>query len=580
MRNIRISRLVDIIAGSVLAASTKAKVKTSIEELASKVSNDSSIRDQIDRNLPTIQIVDCELVAKEYLSALLSYDKFSSLVVDGNNVYDSDPEYPQALAKFRSELAVKLDSLVPLLAHRLKDSLYAKFQPISYSEVSNKLSKFYTRAVARLSRATLEKSEYSQYRVPAIDMGASMRAYLKSINTRILSDANSVFVLPSKYSVAFIAATFGAPKTSINAEMQKVVDGYTETLKTKTTSVESFTEKELGARTKGLYIGNLVHAGHISAYASDTRQVDTSNFLGVNIPSSQVAQLQSSDYSGALLAIEQNLASLEASIDYGVRVRKKFSSSASMLLDMQLSFTVSMPAKLNSDGHNKAEQAAIARAVESLTLRSISDTLASKNGKALLLKLAEEGIEIQTSPSFIDYLKDAIQVAITQGKSKVGFSNDKLATAISKINASAKVKIKPLSKVPKATKASNKKHTVKVTPLRTLQGRFTSLPTLKDLINRRLHDQIKQNMGTGSSRNVLNYRTGRLARSAHVERLTQSKEGMISIFYSYMQNPYATFSEGGQQESPRTRDPKLLISRSIKEIAAESVANRMRAILV
>ena len=116
--------------------------------------------------------------------------------------------------------------------------------------------------------------------------------------------------------------------------------------------------------------------------------------------------------------------------------------------------------------------------------------------------------------------------------------------------------------------------------LRTLQGRFSSLPTLKDLINSKLHDQIKANMGTGSSTSVLNYRTGRLANSAKVEKLSQSKQGLITAFYSYMQNPYATFSEGGRQQYPRSRDPKKLISKSIKEIAQQQVANRLRAVLV
>ena len=87
-------------------------------------------------------------------------------------------------------------------------------------------------------------------------------------------------------------------------------------------------------------------------------------------------------------------------------------------------------------------------------------------------------------------------------------------------------------------------------------------------------------MGDGSSRNVLNYRTGRLAESAQVVKLSESRAGMITAFYTYMKNPYATFSEGGRQQNPRSRDPKLLISKSIREIAETQVANRLRAVLV
>jgi hypothetical protein len=106
------------------------------------------------------------------------------------------------------------------------------------------------------------------------------------------------------------------------------------------------------------------------------------------------------------------------------------------------------------------------------------------------------------------------------------------------------------------------------------------LPVLLNLINSDLHDQIKRNMGTGNRRDVLNYRTGRFASSAKVERLSESRQGMLTAFYSYMKNPYSTFSQGGRQQNPRSRDPKLLISKSIRELAGAQVANRMRAVNV
>ena len=108
-----------------------------------------------------------------------------------------------------------------------------------------------------------------------------------------------------------------------------------------------------------------------------------------------------------------------------------------------------------------------------------------------------------------------------------------------------------------------------------------NLSKLMLMINSNLHDQIKRNMGTGDRRDVLNYRSGRFAQSAQVERLSESRQGMITAFYSYMKNPYATFSRGGgRQDRPYTRDPKLLISKSIRELAGTQVANRMRAVLV
>jgi hypothetical protein len=62
--------------------------------------------------------------------------------------------------------------------------------------------------------------------------------------------------------------------------------------------------------------------------------------------------------------------------------------------------------------------------------------------------------------------------------------------------------------------------------------------------------------------------------------MSESRDGMITAFYSYMKNPYQTFEPGFRQGSPRTRDPKLLISKSIREIAETRVANRLRAVSI
>lgn len=106
----------------------------------------------------------------------------------------------------------------------------------------------------------------------------------------------------------------------------------------------------------------------------------------------------------------------------------------------------------------------------------------------------------------------------------------------------------------------------------------TNLLSLVNLINSQLQDVISANMGDGSSRNILNYRTGRFASTVKAEHATTSRQGMISVFYSYMKNPYATFSAGGRQSVPASRDPKLLISKSIREIAQQKIGNRLRAV--
>jgi len=126
-----------------------------------------------------------------------------------------------------------------------------------------------------------------------------------------------------------------------------------------------------------------------------------------------------------------------------------------------------------------------------------------------------------------------------------------------------------------AKKISKPKQSIKIDV-----GVTSSTASLESLLRAKLALQVRKNMGTGNRKDVLNYRTGRFAESANIERLSVSRAGMISVFYSYMRNPYGTFSDGGLQQYPKTRDPKLLISKSIREIGASLVGNRMRAILV
>lgn len=116
------------------------------------------------------------------------------------------------------------------------------------------------------------------------------------------------------------------------------------------------------------------------------------------------------------------------------------------------------------------------------------------------------------------------------------------------------------------------------------KAKTSNLATLQILLNRHLQDVISANMGDqgypGGQRRILNYRTGRFAASAKVERLSESRAGLITAFYTYMKNPYQTFEPGYKQGSPKSRDPKLLIAKSIRDIAATIVGNRMRAVLV
>jgi hypothetical protein len=197
-------------------------------------------------------------------------------------------------------------------------------------------------------------------------------------------------------------------------------------------------------------------------------------------------------------------------------------------------------------------------------------------------------VELRTSDNIPEYLgklyKDVLEskglnrsIQITTpnvSASKTQKLSTKVSSPLNKVKAPlASMKVK-LAKIKSELNAS------KSAKAQVASGVSVDLFSLQNLINQQLQDVISANMGDGNRRDVLNYRTGRLAGSAKVENMTESRAGMITAFYSYMKNPYATFSQGGQQQNPRSRDPKLLISKSIREIAAQQVGNRLRAVNV
>jgi hypothetical protein len=188
-------------------------------------------------------------------------------------------------------------------------------------------------------------------------------------------------------------------------------------------------------------------------------------------------------------------------------------------------------------------------------------------------------VNMKGSPSQLDLIEKEILSILKDGKS----SPDTVYT----LNE-VKISEHKLSKINK-TAARNKiaedirkiealKRDIK-TKLRSTSGQFISPVSIKNLLNSKLAQQIQKNMGKGTARNVLNYRTGRLANSAEVNEVN-TRNGAITAFYSYMKNPYATFAPGGRQSSPESRDPNRLIQLSIRQLATGIMANRLKVVPV
>jgi len=91
------------------------------------------------------------------------------------------------------------------------------------------------------------------------------------------------------------------------------------------------------------------------------------------------------------------------------------------------------------------------------------------------------------------------------------------------------------------------------------------------LINKALPDTVRKNMREPALVN----RTGRFAESVQVTDIVQTPKGFPSIGYTYQRNPYQVFEEGSSGNwANGNRDPRDLIDKSIREIAAQFAIGR------
>lgn len=219
--------------------------------------------------------------------------------------------------------------------------------------------------------------------------------------------------------------------------------------------------------------------------------------------------------------------------------------------------------------------AIIEKTVERLNKLELSSEARSRLEKILEDTKTTQGlINARGSSSLVESVAEDIAAALT-GK-KLPEQQTKVTKTTKLTTKSGTGQKKPVPKVKKPVK----KRVPQITKVRAVAMPQPSLTSLENLLRLQLQQTVKQNMGNGDRRDILNLRSGRFANSVVVDRLTQSRDGMITAFYNYMRYPYATFSRGGEQERPFTRDPKLLISKSIREIAQQVTTQRLRAVLV
>jgi hypothetical protein len=134
----------------------------------------------------------------------------------------------------------------------------------------------------------------------------------------------------------------------------------------------------------------------------------------------------------------------------------------------------------------------------------------------------------------------------------------------------AKKKVKP-KVVGKATTLNTVVRTRKTRKNRQPRSTTTDLLRMIGLINKKLPETVRKNMQEPALVN----RSGKFASSVQVTEINQTAKGYPSIGYTYQKNPYQVFENGSAGNwSNGKRDPRDLIDKSIREVAAEMAIGR------
>ena len=106
--------------------------------------------------------------------------------------------------------------------------------------------------------------------------------------------------------------------------------------------------------------------------------------------------------------------------------------------------------------------------------------------------------------------------------------------------------------------------------MRNTEAGAIQLAKLKRLINRRLPAEVRRNMG----RPALQNQTGRFSSSVQLLSLMEGPKTLIGK-YTYLLSPYETFENSGKRQWPTGYNPKTLISKSIRNLAENRIAQKL-----
>lgn len=165
--------------------------------------------------------------------------------------------------------------------------------------------------------------------------------------------------------------------------------------------------------------------------------------------------------------------------------------------------------------------------------------------------------------------KKNANIKVTHEDIKVNKTKGSRVTTQKKIKATKarakNAKLVSAAVVMKATKKTKRRPTKK-SPLQ-------DMLKLVVQFNSKLPQTVRKNMGSPQLNNI----TGRFANSTQVTDVQITPQGFPSVGYTYRKDPYQVFEDGlgSPPWANGQRDPRELIDRSIREIAAELAMGRI-----
>ena len=198
---------------------------------------------------------------------------------------------------------------------------------------------------------------------------------------------------------------------------------------------------------------------------------------------------------------------------------------------------------IKDSAEEKAVKAVFRKFIGDLTPKLLnmqgSSTLKEKSAAMVVNKFkGKKGVKVNSKPVKM-HTKTKVISKGTVSKASVALSAKKLKTAKKKEKAKSSAASQPLQ--------------------------------LLGLINQKLPETVRKNMQSPALVN----RTGRFADSVKVTEIAQTSKGFPSMGYTYQRNPYQVFEEGSKGNwSNGDRDPRDLIDKSIREIAAQFAIGR------